>query len=46
MKDQRTRARRTWHTLTEEKQERLAALRRRQQREIEIEPRMLRHHGR
>lgn len=44
MSDQRTQQRRTWRALSaEEKQERLAALRHRQQRQIESELRMLRH---
>lgn len=44
MNEQRTVQRRTWHALSaEEKQERLAALRHRQQRQIEVELRMLSH---
>jgi len=44
MDEQRTVQRRTWHALSaEEKQERLAALRHRQQTQIEVELRMLPH---
>jgi hypothetical protein len=44
MSNQRTQQRRTWRALSaEEKQQRLAALRHRQQRQIEVELRMLHH---
>ena len=44
MNEQRTVQRRTWHALSaEEKQERLAALRHRQQQQIEVELMMLSH---